>query len=307
MKLSIVTTLYHSSPYIIEFYERISKAASKITGEYEIIFVNDGSPDDSLGTVIELFEKDNKIKIIDLSRNFGHHKAMMTGLSYAKGDYVFLIDCDLEEEPELLERFWMELQNSKDTDVVFGVQETRKGNLFEQYTGKLFYKIFNVLSDYKIPENFLVVRLMTGRYVENLIKHNETDLIFSAISIYTGFNQKPLYVKKHCKRKTVYTFKRKISLAVNSIISFSAKPLVYICYLGFFILSISSLAILWLLIRKLYYSMAMTGWTSLIVSVWFFGGLNLFCTGLIGIYLEKLFKQTKNRPFTIIKQIYEKI
>src|SRR6056300_832993 len=102
MKLSIVTTLYKSSEYIEEFYSRITQEAKKITNDYEIIFVDDGSPDDSLSKVIKLFEKDYHLKILELSRNFGHHKAMMTGLSYAKGDYVFSIDCDLEEEPEIL-------------------------------------------------------------------------------------------------------------------------------------------------------------------------------------------------------------
>ena len=106
MKISIVTTMYHSSPYIKEFYERISNEVLKITEDYEIIFVNDGSPDDALDVAVSLNEKDKKVKVIDLSRNFGHHKAIMTGLSHTKGEYVFLIDCDLEEEPELLGLFW---------------------------------------------------------------------------------------------------------------------------------------------------------------------------------------------------------
>jgi len=105
MKLSIVTTLYNSSDYIEGFYERITNTALKITGDYEIIFVNDGSKDDSLEKAVSLFQKDDRIKVIDLSRNFGHHRAIMTGLSHARGDYVFLIDSDLEEEPELLEEF----------------------------------------------------------------------------------------------------------------------------------------------------------------------------------------------------------
>ena len=106
MMLSIVTTLYKSSPYVSEFYERVSKQAQKITDNYEIIFVDDGSPDDSLQKCIALHKHDQKVTIIELSRNFGHHKAMMTGLSHAKGDFVFLIDSDLEEEPELLGSFW---------------------------------------------------------------------------------------------------------------------------------------------------------------------------------------------------------
>ena len=135
MKLSIITTLYKSSPHIEEFYQRISKVASKITSDYELIFVDDGSPDDSLQKVLSLFEIDKKIQIIELSRNYGHHKAIMTGLKYTKGEYVFLIDVDLEEEPELLIEFWNELEINKDCDVIYGAQNKRKGGWFEKIMG----------------------------------------------------------------------------------------------------------------------------------------------------------------------------
>ena len=129
MELSIVTTLYHSAPYIEEFYARVRNEAEKITSDYEIIFVNDGSPDHSLDVVLPICERDEKVKVIDLSRNFGHHKAMMTGLAHARGAWVFLIDCDLEEEPELLGKFSAEVKGSG-ADVVYGVQQKREGKLF---------------------------------------------------------------------------------------------------------------------------------------------------------------------------------
>src|SRR6185369_8084865 len=126
MKLSIVTTLYYSEPFIKEFYNRITAEAKKITDSYEIIFVNDGSPDPSLAAAIELHKNDTHVKVFDLSRNFGHHKAIMTGLSHAKGDYVFLIDVDLEELPEWLGMFWKDMKNQTEFDVIYGVQDTRK-------------------------------------------------------------------------------------------------------------------------------------------------------------------------------------
>ena len=177
MKLSIVTTLYKSSPYIDEFYARISKEAQKITDDYEIIFVDDGSPDDSLQKAVALYEKDSKVKVIELSRNFGHHKAIMTGLSHAKGEFVFLIDSDLEEEPELLGKFWEELHKEKELDVVFGVQESRKGGWFEKWSGEMFYKVFNYFSGVKIPKNFLTVRLMKQNYVKNLTSFQEKEIV----------------------------------------------------------------------------------------------------------------------------------
>src|SRR5256885_14440017 len=149
MKLSIVTTLYYSAPYLDEFYDRACAAAEKFTRDFEIILVNDGSPDNSLEVALSIYQKDHRVKVIDLSRNFGHHKAMMTGLAHASGELVFLIDCDLEEEPELLERFHRELIASG-ADVVYGVQQKRKGDLFERVSGTLFFKLFNALSSQSI-------------------------------------------------------------------------------------------------------------------------------------------------------------
>ena len=142
MKLSIVSTLYGSAAYINEFYERSLLVARELVGEdFEIIFVNDGSPDNSLEIGLSLMEQDEKIKIIDLSRNFGHHKAMMLGLEHAQGKKIFLIDIDLEEQPEWLVSF-NSLMLSEDADVVYGVQASRKGNFFERMSGYFFYRLF---------------------------------------------------------------------------------------------------------------------------------------------------------------------
>lgn len=157
IKLSIVTTLYHSSLYIYEFYKRITLAAEKITPSYEIIFVNDGSPDDSLAKAIKLLAQDKRIKIIDLSRNFGHYQAVMTGLELAQAENIFLIDSDLEESPEWLVDFWQEITAHPDLDAVYGVQKHRKGNWFEKISGKIFYYLFNKLSTVKIPINVLTI------------------------------------------------------------------------------------------------------------------------------------------------------
>ena len=126
MHLTIVTTLYRSVPYIYEFYQRMSNAACKVTKDYEIVFINDGSDDESLEKAVEIHRNDHKVKVVDLSRNFGHHKAIMAGLSQAKGENIFLIDCDLEEDPELLEVLHAKLNEAEDADVVYGIQRSRK-------------------------------------------------------------------------------------------------------------------------------------------------------------------------------------
>ena len=207
MKLSIVATLYKSSNYIEEFYCRITNEAKRIAEDYEIIFVDDGSPDDSLSKAIKLIEKDYHIKIVELSRNFGHHKAIMTGLNHASGEFVFLIDSDLEEDPELLGKFWEELnKKNQDFDVVYGVQKIRKGYLLERFSGWLFYRIFNFFSEVKIPENFLTVRLMKKNYVKNLMSFKERQIVLSNLTILNGFKAKEIIVVKKNLSTSTYGF-----------------------------------------------------------------------------------------------------
>lgn len=304
MKLSVVTTMYYSEPYLDEFYERIVKSIKKITDDYEIVFVNDGSPDDSLQKALSLREKDKNIKVLDLSRNFGHHKAIMTGLSHTNGDYVFLIDCDLEEDPELLEEFWDKMNDEDGIDVVFGVQERRKGKAFERFSGWAFYKIFNLLSDIKIEKNLLVIRIMKKKYVDALIRHREKVMMFVGLCELTGFNQKTIAVKKKSKSTTTYNFFKKINMAVNALVSLSSKPLYMIFYIGSIMSFFSFFIAVFFIFRKLFYGISISGWTSLVVSLWAISGVTIFSLGIIGIYLSKIFLEVKDRPYVIIKDKY---
>jgi putative glycosyltransferase len=304
MQLSIVTTLYFSAPHLEAFHERMSRAAAELTDDYEIIYVNDGSPDESLGIAVRLFESDAHVKVIDLSRNFGHHKAIMTGLSAAQGERVFLIDCDLEEEPELLSTF-VDAARNCGADVAYGIQCTRKGGTFERISGALFYKVFNLLSYHKIPENILTVRLMSRRYVESLLLYREREFVISGLWTATGFAQVPVSVVKGSRRATTYNIRRKIASFVDAVTSFSDRPLVFIFYLGLVIVSLSSLAAGWLIARRLFFGVLLAGWPSLIVSIWLLGGLTIFCIGLVGIYLSKVYLETKQRPTSIIRHTYD--
>lgn len=272
---------------------------------YEIILVNDGSPNNSLETALALQIVDPHIKIIELSRNFGHHKAIMTGLSYAKGNKVFLIDCDLEEPPELLGSFWRELHSSDTLDYVFGEQESRKGKLYEKLSGSLFYKFFNAISEIKIPVNFLTIRLMTKRYVQALQLFQEKEFTIAIVIELTGFTGSSLVVKKGSKGTTSYSFMKKFNVFVNAIISSSSRPLWIIFYMGLIITILSFLFAVRIIAGKLIFQSIVDGWTSLIVAICFFGGINIFVLGVIGIYLSKVFAETKQRPVSIIKQIYE--
>jgi len=303
MKISIVTSLYRSEPYVNEFYKRAKAVVEKLGVEYEIIFVNDASPDNSLGLAVLLSERDNKVSVIDLSRNFGQHKAIMTGLRYATGDLMFILDSDLEEDPKLLELFYNKLQET-DCDVVYGQQKKRKGGWFERITGHIFYKIFNWVANCKLPRNLITMRLMKKNYVENLLKFTEQEIFMAGLWHIAGFTQIPIIVTKHNSSCTTYSIRKKISLFINAITSFSNRPLIFIFYTGLLICGVAAIYILHLLIRNIFFSTPISGWSSLIVSLWFLGGLIILFLGIIGIYISKIFIETKQRPYTIIKKIY---
>lgn len=308
MKLSIVTTLYNSAPYIEEFYQRITRVAQPLVGDdYEIIFVDDGSPDNSLEKAVKIHNQDSKVKVIQLSRNFGHHKAMMTGLSHAVGDEVFLIDADLEEEPELLSDFWQELHKpeSHDVDVVYGVQKSRKGKFLERWTGEVYYFLLNKLLGIKHPKNICTARLMLRKYVNALLLHKETEMVISCLWIITGFNQKGVPVNKNSKGVSSYNFARKSKHVVNTITSFSIVPLYMILVLGGGLFLVSVSYIVFLVFNKVIYSSVIDGWTSLMVSVWTLGSLLILFLGIIGVYVAKTFIEAKSRPLVIVRSFYD--
>lgn len=304
MKLSIVATLYQSASYIAEFHQRASAAASQLAGDdYEIVLVNDGSPDNSLDLAVQVAESDGHVVVVDLSRNFGHHKAMMTGLAHAKGERIFLIDSDLEEQPECLIGF-SEQMLSESCDVVYGVQAQRKGNWFERWSGQWFYRFFKALTGLALPENVVTARLMTRRYVDALLRHEEREVFMAGLWYITGFVQCPQTVKKHGTSETTYTFRRKMSLLVNSVTSFSNAPLVSIFYIGISISLFALFYIAYLFIHWIFLAKPLSGWTSVMASIWLLGGMVISFIGVVGIYLSKIFSETKRRPYTIVRQVY---
>jgi putative glycosyltransferase len=303
MRLSIVTTLYMSEPYVLEFYRRARAAANEITPDFEMIFVDDGSPDGSLDQAVSLLNYDPCVRVIQLSRNFGHHKAIMTGLAHATGDLVFLIDSDLEEDPALLEPFYEKLVTTG-ADVVFGLQARRPGGWWKNLGPKMTYRAWALLCNPPVHENVLSVRLMRADYVRCLVQHQERELSLASLWQFIGFYQLPMFVNKASKGTTTYTFAHKVAAAVNNITSFSNKPLVFVFYLGAAIFIISSLAAGYLIIDQMFFRVLLAGWASVIISIWMLGGLTIFCLGLIGIYISKIFIETKQRPYTIIRRTY---
>ncbi|MDC0181998.1 glycosyltransferase family 2 protein [Candidatus Thioglobus sp.] len=302
-KISIVTTMYESEKFVEEFYSRALATVKKITSNYEFVFIDDGSPDNSSLAAKKL---EGPVKVVRFSKNFGHHNAMMAACAHATGDFIFLIDIDLEESPELLLDFWHSINSDDDLDVCFGIQKKRKGRFLERTAGNLFYRVFNFLSDIEIPRNLLTIRLMSQRYVDALLQHKETDIFIGGLWEISGFNQKRIAVNKLNKGATTYHLKQKVQLLLNSITSFSSKPLYLIFYISAIILTITFIYSAFIFYMKLTHPNITMGYSSLLISVWFFGGLILFNLSIIGIYVAKIFKEVKKRPSYIIKEIFEK-
>lgn len=303
LRLSIVSTLYRSEPYLKEFCARSVAAARSLVGEdFEVILVNDGSPDRSLDLAIDAVKSDDKIVLVDLARNFGHHKAMMTGLAHARGDFIFLIDSDLEESPEWLLLFAKEMDASG-CDVVSGVQEKRRGGLIEKYSGEFFYTIFRALTGVNQPDNILTARLMRRAYVDSLLSYRERELNIGGIWSLVGFNQRTIPLIKLSNSPTTYSFLAKLNHLINAVVSFSSAPLVITFYFGLFISLGAVSYIVYLFLLKLFWSPP-DGYTSIVASIWLFSGLIIFFIGVQGIYISKIFLEVKQRPYVTVRKVY---
>ncbi|MDB5934858.1 MAG: hypothetical protein JWQ01_2202 [Massilia sp.] len=303
--ISIVATMYRSRPFLERFLRECLAAVAEVgCTSFEIVLVNDGSPDDSVQYAIERGHDIPELVVVDLSRNFGHHYAMQAGLRHARGDLVFLIDCDLEVSPLTLPEFKRKL-DATGCDMVYGYQETRKGGVFEKASGGFFYSTFNLLSDIKIPENIATERIMTRRYVDALLQLGDRNLFLGGMMSWTGFEQVGLpLAKKQREGKSSYTLLRRIHLMVNAVSSFSAQPLVWLFNIGLMITSASFLYLFYLLGRKIFFDDAMIGFTSMMALMALSLGIMTTGMGIIGIYLGKVFTQVQDRPTYIVKDIH---
>ena len=302
--LSIVTTMFRSEPFIGEFHARASAAARALGGTYEIVFVDDGSPDRSLELVRELARSDPCVRIVELSRNFGHHIAAYAAIEAARGDRVFLIDSDLEEHPEWLAEF-DKVMKAKNADVVFGVQADAAG---ARGMSGLFYRVFNALSEVYIPPHACTVRLMRRAYVDSLTQLRDHKLFMAGMFMWTGFNQVGVPVDKGRRSagKSTYNLRRQVGLFIDAITSFSSKPLYAAFFVGSGLATAAGAIGAFMVGRKLLFpDTVLAGFTALFVSVLFIGGLIILFLGVIGIYLSKIFAEVKDRPLYIARPASE--
>jgi putative glycosyltransferase len=303
--LSVVATLYGSRAFLPTFLDEAIEAATRAAGaDWEILLVNDGSPDDSLAYALERRALEPRIVVVDLSRNFGHHAAMWCGLGHARGERVFLIDCDLEVRPAFLAELDAR-QRATGADLVFGYQEARKGGLFERTSGALFWRMLNAMSEVRMPESMVTERLLTRRFLDALLRLGDANLFLGGMMCWTGFVQIGVPVAKGLREgRSTYTPLRRLQLMVNAISSFSSRPLSWMFNAGVAITALSFCYVMYLVARKLLFDDALVGFTSLMALIALALGITTTGLGLLGIYLAKVFNQVQSRPVYIVRDLH---
>lgn len=303
MKISIVIPCYNEQEAIPYFYREINKISKKMKEEFEFIFVNDGSKDNTLITIRRLSKKDTRIKYIDLSRNFGKEAAMLAGLEYSKGDLVAIMDADLQDPPELLPK--MVYYIKKGYDSVGTRRVTRKGEpLIRSFFARLFYKIINKMSKIEMVDGARDYRLMTRQMVNSIISLKEYNRYSKGLFSFVGYKTKWIEFENvnRVAGETKWNFFKLFLYAVEGIVGYSTLPLTLAALFGVLFCFISMLLIIFIIIRTLVWGDPVAGWPSLVCIMFMIGGIQLFCTGIIGIYLSKTYLETKKRPIYIIKE-----
>jgi putative glycosyltransferase len=304
--LTVVTTLYRSAEFIPPFLARVFDILAVLAiDDYEIVLVDDGSPDESLALALAAMTANQRIRVVELSRNFGHHHAALAGLQHARGQQVFLIDCDLEVAPEVLQRFLSTMRDT-DADVVYGVQDRRKGGAGERIGGAIFWKLFNWLSDTRVPPNVLTERLMTSRYVKALTSLGDRNLFLAGMMYWTGFHQVAITVEKSQRQgRSSYSFGKRLFLLVEAVTSFSTVPLSLGIWVGVATTALSGLAGIYLLVNKwLHPEKILAGYTSLALLMLCLGGIIITFMGILGLYVARVFTQTQGRPPFIVRTVH---
>lgn len=300
--ISIVIPVYKAEHCLDELYHRLKTALESISPDFEIVLVEDCGGDNSWQVIERLAAADPRVCGIQFSRNFGQHYGITAGLDYCHGEWVVVMDCDLQDRPEEIPRLYAKAQEGY--DIVLALRGARQDPLLKRLTSSLFYKIFSYLADIKYDGNSGNFRIMSRKVVTNFRQMREQLRFFGGLVQWMGFPTASIEVN-HAERyagNTTYTFAKLWKLATETIIAYSDKPLRLAVRLGFVMAFFSFCYGAYILGRALIYGSPIPGWNSLIVSLYFIGGVIISILGIIGIYLGKTFDESKKRPLYIIRK-----
>ena len=302
--ISIIIPCYNEEDSIPLIYNELKKVSNNMKYDFEFIFVNDGSIDNSLSVLKKLSAKDKQVKYIHFSRNFGKEAAMYAGLSNSKGDYVTIMDADLQDPPSLLPEM-LRLIKEEEYDSVGTRRVSRKGEpKIRSFFARKFYKIINKLSKIEMVDGARDYRLMTRQMVNSILELKEYNRYSKGLFSFVGFNTYWLEYEnvERVAGETKWSFWGLVKYAIEGIVAFSTLPLSIASLMGFIFCFVSFILIIIIIIKTLIFGDPTSGWPSLVCIIFFVSGIQLFCLGIIGKYFSKTYLETKNRPIYIIKE-----
>lgn len=303
--ISYIFPFYNEGKTIEALYEAMYPILAEVEKKYdvEVICINDGSRDETIEKLIGLHQKDHRFKIIDFSRNFGHQIAVTAGLDYAQGDALIIMDSDLQDPPqvslELIQK-WEE-----GYDVVYAQRKTRKDTPFKKLTAYLFYRTLDSLADIRIPKDTGDFRLMDKKVADELRKFKERNRFLRGLVSYVGFKQTGVLFDRHERfaGETGYPLKKMIKFALDGITSFSTVPLKLISQLGFFVSFMSMVGIIYALLMRFFFpAVTVPGWTMIVISIFFIGGIQMLMLGILGTYIGRIYSEVQNRPLYMVSK-----
>lgn len=305
MLLSVIVPCYNEEEVVNETYHRLSEVMKRIDMDYELLFVNDGSADNTFPELLALSQQDVHVKILSFSRNFGHQCAVTAGLNNCNGDYAAIIDADLQDPPEVIIDM-MDILKKENANVVYGVRKKRKGeNWFKLFTAKHFYRTLNKMSDVKFPVDTGDFRLIDRKIINVFNSLHEKNKYIRGLISWMGYKQVPCYYvrEERFAGESKYPLRKMIRFAMIGLFYFSKKPLKMSTILGFISVAIGIIYAIVILIEKIFTNTAfVAGWPSIVLLIVFFGGVQLLTIGILGQYIGNLFDEAKDRPEYIINE-----
>lgn len=309
-EISVVVPIYNEQENIPELYNRLTAVLSGLCERegfaqdaYEVVLVDDGSKDDSWNLIQGLHAKDNRLKGLKFSRNFGHHFAITAGMDFAKGKAVVMLDGDLQDPPEEIVKLYDKYKEGY--DIVYGIRKNRQDPPVKKALSFMFWWIINKVSGIEMPINQTMLRIISRVMVDSLKEMREYSRFVHGMMAWVGFESTQIEVVHDSRKKGVskYNLLSQIRLALHAITSFSIFPLRLAAYFGFVIAALSFLVGVYYIYRKIFYDFPVSGWASIMVSVFFMGGVQLLVLGTIGEYLGKIYRQSQQRPLYILKEV----
>lgn len=300
MLISVVSPVYGCNKSLTELYERLKSTMQHLNVDFELILVNDNSPDEAWETIIKLASKDNRVKGVRLSRNFGQHSAITAGLDFCNGDWVVVMDCDLQDQPEEIVKLFETTQGG--FQIVFAQRIFRKDRWFKKTWSKIFYKVFGYLTDTTQDWTIANFGIYKKEVIESIKLMGDYHRYFHTMVRWVGFKHTKINVIHGVREegKSAYSFKKSTQLAVDIILSFSEKPLRLTVKFGMLLSLSSFLFAIYNLFLFFNGKILVPGYTSLIFSVWFLSGLIIMVLGVLGLYIGKTFDKVKNRPSYLV-------